>query len=163
MSKQVRTLSKIATAIVSWANVGAAQRATRAALVEQTESLTLVEKQRVDVELVNYFAAKGGAPVGERTKAHGIYGAVVAKWEREGTDVVEHQRAAAKALSDARQVLFAAELAEKKGAKPVVVKAATLPSILAYAEKRAANEEKISGEERRQIKHAILALSKLIG
>ena len=88
---------------------------------------------------------------------------MVAKWEREGVNVAEHQRAAAKALSDARGVLFAAEIAEKKGTKTPSVKPATLPAILAYAEKRSANDEPIKGDERKQIRHAILMLTKLIG
>ena len=52
MSKNIRTLSRIATAIVSWANVGASHRATRAALVEQAEHLSHDEKRKVDGELV---------------------------------------------------------------------------------------------------------------
>jgi hypothetical protein len=163
MSKQVKTLSKIAASIASWVNTNESHKISRAALIEQADTLTLIEKHKVDVELVNYYAAQVGVAVGERNKGKSIYGPMVAKWERDGVSVVEGQRTAASALNAARSILFAKEIGKIKATKAPSVKAATLPSILAYVEKRAANEEKISGEERKQIKHAILALSKLIG
>lgn len=165
MAKQVRTLSRIATSIVSWANSVAATRITRDELTALAATLTHEEKRAVDVELVNYYAVKGGAEVGERSKGESIYGPIVAKWQREGTNVIESQRAPAKALSDARSVLFAVEIGEKKGSKTPAIKAATTAQIIQFAVKRAATKdaEPISSAERKEIRHAMLLLSKLIG
>lgn len=121
MSKQVRTLTRIATAIVSHVNAQTALTAERATLLKQAQTLALPEKAKIDAELVNYYAVQAGVMVKPRTKGEPAEGRcnLVAEWARtEDKGLTPKSNAASVALSRARSILFASEKGdEKKAAK----------------------------------------------
>lgn len=167
--KNIRTLSVIGSAIASWSNGVAASNEARKALAAQCETLALAEKQRIDAELVNYYAKQAGVGVKEREREHALFCAVVPAWEKNAKGQVSHP--AAMALSRARGILFASEKGEKaprkagattpaKAAKP-----ATVAQILSFAEaamERKANGEKFVGDERKEIRRAAQMLLALL-
>jgi len=162
MSKQVRTLSRIATACVSFANAQAAQRVSRAALTEMVKPLTLIEKQRVDAEIVQYYAAKTGVLVAERSReAKGnavFYCNLVAKFERNGTDISDPaQKAAQTAISELRKIIFAAEI----HGDDAPVKATPFAKLATSLLKRAAKGEALNAAEKRDARKLMLALVEL--
>ena len=167
MSKHVKTLSTIGSAIASWSNSITAADVARKALVAQCAKLSLVEKQRVDVELVNYYADKAGVGVKTREKAHALFCNVVPAWEKNEKGQVTNP--AAMALSRARGVLFAAEKgdAHKRGSSngtsvPKLTTENISPTIGAFVERFTIGGEKINAAEKKQIRHAITMLTALL-
>ena len=167
MSKHVKTLSAIGSAIASWSNGVTASTEARKALLVQCTKLSLIEKQRVDLELVNYYAAQAGVGVKEREREHALFCASVPAWEKNAKGQVSHP--AAMALSRARGVLFAAEKnkpaarGEKKQEKngPVITMENLLPSVSAFVE-LVSKGEKISAAQKKEIRHAANLLLELI-
>ena len=167
--KHIKTLSTIGNAIATWSNTVAASAEARKTLLAQCAKLALPEKQKIDAELVNYYAQQAGVGVKEREREHALFCAVVPAWEKNDKGQVSHP--AAMALSRARGILFASEKGEKapakrgattpaKGAKP-----ATVAQILSFAEaamERKANGEKFAAEEKKEIRHAAQALLALL-
>lgn len=167
MSKHVKTLSAIGSAIASWSNGVTASAAARKTLLAQCAKLSLIEKQRIDCELVNYYAAQAGVGVKEREKAHALFCGSVPAWEKNEKGQVSNP--AAMALSRARGVLFAAEKGE---AAPRTSNAAgvaklsfekLLPSVSAFTEHVQASGEKISAAQKKEIRHAATLLLGLLG
>ena len=169
MSKHVKTLSAIGSAIASWSNGVTASAAARKTLLAQCAKLSLVEKQRVDCELVNYYAAQAGVGVKEREKAHALFCGSVPAWEKNEKGQVSNP--AAMALSRARGVLFAAEKdtpaarGTKKAEKsaPAFTLENLLPGVGNFVEKIAASGEKISAAQKKEIRHAATLLLGLLG
>lgn len=161
MSKQQRTLSAIATALVSLGNTSIQQRMDRAALKAQAATLSAAEKAKVDEEVVTYYAAKCGVTVHERSKASSKgYGMICADFERvDGSIVDKKQNAAQTAISECRKILFADDTA----AKPAAPKLSAFGRVIQMANKRAEQAEKISAGERREIRAAMAALASLLG
>jgi len=117
MSKQVRTLTRIATAIVSHVNAQTALTAERATLLKQAQTLALPEKAKIDAELVNYYAVQANVPVKAREKGEAGEGrcSLVAVWARdEEKKLTSKSNAASVALSRARAILFATQKAKAK-------------------------------------------------
>jgi len=121
MSKHVKTLTAIATAIVSHVNAQTALTQERAGLLKQAQGLSAPEKAKIDAELVNYYAAQASVGVKERSKGEPAEGrcALVAAWERDDAGkLTKKSNAASVALSRARSILFATQKAiAKKGAE----------------------------------------------
>jgi len=167
MSKHVKTLSAIGSAIASWSNGVTASTEARKALLAQCTKLSLVEKQRVDLELVNYYAMQAGVGVKEREREHALFCASVPAWEKNAKGQVSHP--AAMALSRARGVLFAAEKdkpaarGEKKQEKNGLVLTVEnlLPNVSAFVE-LVSKGEKISAAQKKEIRHAANLLLELI-
>ena len=167
MSKHVKTLSAIGSAIASWSNGVTASSEARKTLLVQCAKLSLVEKQRVDVELVNYYAAQAGVGVKEREREHALFCASVPAWEKNAKGQVSHP--AAMALSRARGVLFAAEKdkpaarGEKKQEKNGLVLTVEnlLPNVSAFVE-LVSKGEKISAAQKKEIRHAANLLLELL-
>ena len=165
MSKHVKTLSSIGSAIASWSNGVTASAVARKALLVQCAKLSLVEKQRVDAELVGYYAMQAGVGVKEREKAHALFCSSVPAWEKNEKGQVSNP--AAMALSRARGVLFAAEKkppVEREGggvAKLSFEK--LLPSVSGFVEKITASGEKITAAQKKEIRHAATLLLGLLG
>lgn len=167
--KHTATLSRIATAIVSWSNGVTAANAERAKLLESADKLALPEKQKIDAELVNYYAVQAGVGVKTREKGgNGMFCALVPAWDRsDDKKLTPKSQAAAMALSRSRGILFAREKGEKapkKGAAtaPAKTKPATLEGIIAFAETRFAAGDKAVGDERKAIRRAAQMLLSLI-
>jgi len=166
--KHHNTLSRIATAIVSWSNAVAASHAERAKLLADADKLALPEKQKIDAELVNYYAVQAGVGVKTREKGDTMFCNLTAAWARDDDKkLTPKSQAAAMALSRSRGILFAREKGEKAPAKgkattPAKVKAATLEGVLAFAEARFAAGTKATGDERKQIRKAAQMLLSLI-
>lgn len=160
MSKQQRTLSAIATALVSLGNTSIQQRMDRATLKAQAATLSADEKMRVDEEVVTYYAAKCGVTVHERSKASSKgYGMVCADFERvDGSIVDKKQNAAQTAISECRKILFADDTAATQAPK-----LSAFGRVIQMANKRAEQAEKISAGERREIRAAMAALASLLG
>ena len=167
MSKHVKTLSAIGSAIASWSNGVTASAVARKTLLAQCAKLSLVEKQRVDAELVNYYAAQAGVGVKEREKAHALFCALVPAWEKNEKGQVSNP--AAMALSRARGVLFAAEKdtpaarGTKKAEKsaPAFTLENLLPSVSAFVD-LISKGEKISAAQKKEIRHAANLLLELL-
>lgn len=164
MSKHVKTLSAIGSAIASWSNGVTASAAARKTLLTQCAKLSLVEKQRVDVELVNYYAAQAGVGVKEREKAHKLYCGSVPAWEKNDKGQVSNP--AAMALSRARGVLFAAEkdAPAARGGSGVAKLSfeKLLPSVGSFVKKIAASGEKITAAQKREVRQAATLLLGLL-
>lgn len=167
--KNIRTLSTVANAVVSWSNGVTASHEARKNLLTQCNKLALPEKQRVDLELVNYYAVQAGVGVKTREKAHALFCASVPAWEKNDKGQVSHP--AAMALSRARGILFAAEKGEKTPAKAgattpaKAAKPATVAQILSFAEaalERKANGEKFAADEKKSIRRAAQMLLALL-
>lgn len=168
MSKHVKTLSAIGSAIAGWSNTVAANDATRKTLLVQCEKLTLVEKQRVDGELVAYYAEKAGVEVKAREKAHALFCSSVPAWEKNAKGFVDHP--AAMALSRARGVLFAKEKAPAKQRASGTATATTsakpldfdtlLPTVGSFAEKMVGTT--LTKEQAQSIRHTVLLLQGLL-
>ncbi len=137
MAKQVRTLTKIATAIVSNVNARIAAEQDMKALAAQCAALADSEKAKIDAELVNYYAAQAGVSVKAREKGEPQPGRcnLVAAWERDDEKkLTAKSNAASVALSRARAILF---VIEKKEAKKAPKKASN-DDTFAQLEKMAA-------------------------
>lgn len=160
MSKQQRTLSAIATALVSLGNTSIQQRMDRAALKAQAATLSAAEKAKVDEEVVTYYAAKVGVSVHERSKASGKgYGMLVPDFERVDSTITDkRQNAANTAITECRKILFADDTAAKAAPK-----LSAFGRVIQMANKRAEQAEKISAGERREIRAAMAALASLLG
>ncbi len=167
MSKHVKTLSAIGSAIASWSNGVTASSEARKALLAQCTKLSLIEKQRIDLELVNYYAAQAGVGVKEREREHALFCASVPAWEKNAKGQVSHP--AAMALSRARGVLFAAEKdkpaarGEKKQEKNAALDVETLlPSVGNFVEKFAAAGFKLNAAQKREVRQAATLLLGLL-
>jgi len=165
MSKHVKTLSVIGSAIASWSNGVTASAMQRETLLAQCESLTLIEKQRVDEELVNYYAKQAGVGVKQREKAHALYCGSVPAWEKNDKGQVTNP--AAMALSRARRgVLFAKETytpaarGAKKASGPKFTMETLLPGVGAFIESM--NGEKINAAQKRDVRQAVALLLSLV-
>jgi hypothetical protein len=164
MSKQMRTLSVIGSAIASWSNGVTASATQRKALLAQCEALTLIEKQRIDEELVNYYAKQAGVGVKQREKAHALFCGSVPAWEKNDKGQVANP--AAMALSRARGVVFAKEKdtpaarGAKKTSGPKFTMETLLPGVGAFIESM--NGEKISAAQKREVRQAATLLLGLI-
>ena len=168
MSKHVKTLSVIGSAIASWSNGITASAAARKTLLAQCEKLTLVEKQRVDGELVGYYALQAGVGVKSREKAHALFCDSVPAWEKNEKGQVSHP--AAMALSRARGVLFAKEKdtpaarGTKNAAKTPKAPKFTLETLLPSIGDLVASigDGKISAAQKREVRQAATLLLGLI-
>lgn len=168
MSKHVKTLSAIGSAIASWSNGITASAVARKTLLVQCAKLSLVEKQKIDCELVGYYASQAGVGVKEREKAHALFCSSVPAWEKNEKGQVSHP--AAMALSRARGVLFAAEkdAPAARGPKQTGKKAPSftlenlLPGVGSFVEKFAASGEKITAAQKKEIRHAATLLLGLL-
>jgi hypothetical protein len=168
MSKHVKTLSAIGSAIASWSNGITAADVARKALVAQCTKLSLVEKQKIDAELVNYYADKAGVGVKTREKAHALFCDVVPAWKKNEKGQVTNP--AAMALSRARGVLFAAEKGDthKRSGKAGAASLPKLstenigPTIGAFVERFTIGGEKINAAQKKEIRHAITMLTALL-
>ena len=160
MSKQQRTLSAIATALVSLGNTSIQQRMDRAALKAQAATLSAAEKAKVDEEVVTYYAAKCGVTVHERSKASSKgYGMLVPDFERVDSTITDkRQNAANTAITECRKILFADGTAATQAPK-----LSAFGRVIQMANKRAEQAEKISAGERREIRAAMAALASLLG
>ncbi len=167
--KHIKTLSAIATAIVHWSNLVTASNMERAKLLKDADKLALPEKQKIDAELVNYYAVQAGVGVKTREKGNdGMRCMLVPAWDRSGDKkLTPKSQAAAMALSRSRGILFAREKGEKAPKKgqattPAKARPATLEGVLAYAEARFAAGTKATGDERKAIRKAAQMLLSLI-
>lgn len=167
--KNIRTLSAVGNAIVSWSNGVTAGTETRKHLLTQCNALALPEKQRIDVELVNYYAGVAMVGVKNREKNHTLFCNVVPAWAKNEKGQVSNP--AAMALSRARGILFAFEKgdkATKTGAATTPARAAkpaTVAQILSFAEaalERKANGEKFGADEKKSIRRAAQMLLALL-
>jgi hypothetical protein len=148
MSKQVRTLTRIATAIVSHVNAQTALTAERATLLKQAQTLAPTEKAKIDAELVNYYAVQASVPVKAREKGEAAEGrcSLVAVWARdEEKKLTTKSNAASVALSRARSILFGVEKGKAKKAPQ-----ASNEAVFDKLEKMAALA--VSGGDKAQIK-----------
>lgn len=148
MSKQVRTLTRIATAIVSHVNAQTALTQERAALLKQAQTLALPEKAKIDAELVNYYAVQANVPVKAREKGEAGEGrcSLVAVWARdEEKKLTSKSNAASVALSRARAILFGVEKGKAKKTPQ-----ASNEAVFDKLEKMAALA--VSGHDKAQIK-----------
>jgi hypothetical protein len=168
--KHTKTLSAIGSAIAHWANTDATQKRDREALIEKASKLALPEKQKIDAELVNYYAAKAGVLVKQREKAHALFCAIVPAWEKNEKGQVSHP--AAMALSRARGILFAQEKGQERSQRrgattpAAKVKPATVAQVLSFAEAQFARKEageKFSKEEKQEFRRAAQMLLSLLG
>ena len=169
--KHIKTLSAIATAIVHWSNLVTASNMERAKLLKDADKLALPEKQKIDAELVNYYAVQAGVGVKTREKGNdGMRCMLVAAWERDAKDkakLTPKSAAASMALSRARGILFAREKGKKAPKKgqattPAKTRPATLEGVLAYAESRFAAGTKATGDEKKMIRKAAQMLLTLL-
>lgn len=167
--KHTKTLSTIGNAIATWANTEAAQTVSRKALIKQAGKLSLPEKQRVDGELVAYYAEKAGVAVKEREKAHALFCGSVPEWALDAKGRVTHP--ASMALSRARGILYFQEKAGKAPRKAgattpaAKVKAATVAQVLSFAEAQFTRKEageRFSKEEKSEFRRAAQMLLALI-
>lgn len=168
MSKHVKTLSVIGSAIASWSNGVTASAVARKTLLAQCAKLSLVEKQKIDCELVGYYAQQAGVGVKEREKAHALFCGSVPAWEKNEKGQVSHP--AAMALSRARGVLFAAEKdtpaarntkkAEKKA--PSFTLENLLPGISHLVTQYTTEGTKLNAAQKKEIRHAANLLLELI-
>lgn len=169
--KHHNTLSRIATAIVDWSNKVTASHVERAKLLADADKLALPEKQKIDTELVTYYASVAGVGVKAREKGDAMFCNLTAAWARDDDKkLTPKSQAAAMALSRSRGILFAREKGKKAPAKgkattPAKVKAATLEGVVAFAEARfaaLAEGTKVTGDERKAIRKAAQMLLSLI-
>lgn len=168
MSKHVKTLSAIGSAIAGWSNTVAANEATRKTLLAQCEKLSLVEKQKIDAELVGYYALQAGVGVRTVEKAYKPYMCLMqAVWKRNDKKQVDHP--AAMALSRARSVLFAKEKGPAHtrsgnattSAKPLDFDT-LLPVVGGFVEKFAAETVKLNAQQKKDVRHTIMLLQGLL-
>jgi len=158
MSKHVKTLSVIGSAIASWSNTVEAAAITRKALAAQCEKLTLIEKQRVDEELVSYYATQAGVGVKQREKASAKFCHLVPVWPLNAKGKPEHP--AMMALSRARGVLFGTKKASPQKAAPKFTMETLLPGVGAFIESM--NGEKINAAQKRDVRQAAALLLSLV-